>query len=139
MEAKDLKIQLNNDTDQLEYRGHASTEQRQENESIHSSTHNTHARSKAVKQAHIRTLVLSYNYHDSGPEQPDLKHNELLERQNPNGRNANRLHKEASFAILFQLTQSQRKRYRKNGLGKRNPALPPLRPSELSTSGNRRR
>ncbi|KZV49419.1 hypothetical protein F511_12638 [Dorcoceras hygrometricum] len=34
--------------------------------------------------------------------------------KNSNGRNANRLHKEASFAILFQLTQSLRKRYRKN-------------------------
>ncbi|KZV46445.1 hypothetical protein F511_11296 [Dorcoceras hygrometricum] len=98
-----------------------------------------HAKSNAVKHSHIRTLVLSYNYHDSGPEQPDLKPNELPERQNSNGPNANRLHKETSFVILFELTQSLRKRYRKNGLGMWSTALPLLRPSELSTAGSRRR
>ncbi|KZV50057.1 hypothetical protein F511_34369 [Dorcoceras hygrometricum] len=78
----------------------ASTEQRQTNDSIHNSSHNIHAQSKAVKQDHIRTFILSYNYHNSGPEQPDLKSNELTERTSAN----THTHKKHMYGILDSLT-----------------------------------
>ncbi|KZV46728.1 hypothetical protein F511_36933 [Dorcoceras hygrometricum] len=104
--------------------------------------------------------VLSYNYNKSSPEQPNLKPAKSNNNANSGTQAQNyelgtttstssvlpfyvkkqALNKaqdytrEASFAIFFKLNPSLQKRYDKNRLGKRIPALPLLRLSDLPTA-----
>ncbi|KZV52098.1 hypothetical protein F511_36422 [Dorcoceras hygrometricum] len=125
----------------------------------------THAQSKAVKQAHIRTSsLLSYNYHKAVPSNTDLtpakpntdtssgtlaqilwigsyELNQIcptLVTQQKTLNEAQDYRREMS-RDLTKLHASFQKLYYPKRLSKRSPVLQLLLQSELSTIGNRRR
>ncbi|KZV29974.1 Soluble starch synthase 3 isoform 2 [Dorcoceras hygrometricum] len=139
----------------------SNTEQMQQIKAYTAASIITHAQSKAVKQAHIRTSnIMRYNYYNEVPSNTDPRTcyatthkilgtvaqklklgatNSISDPSSTTEGSSTRLQKEDVFGNLSKLNASFQKRYQTNRLSKRSPALPISLQSELSTADNRRK